>query len=150
MIEKDLIPFIPERDNCTNLLAIKSESGINVDHLFPNDQKNKEQKKLNVDMTKLESQMKNLGSHSFSNKLYIISHNNTPLTLIDMDLKKEKQSKVENTSNDNKDVINENVLSNDKDNIALNEDNGSSVDSNFSIFDDVINFDCFINYFNSD
>ena len=150
LIEKDLIPFAPERDNCKNLLAIKSESGINVNQLFTNEIKNKEQNKLNIDMTKLDAQLKNLDSHSFSNKSYIISHNNTPLTLIDIDLKKEKQFKMENTSNNNKDAY-ENVLNNDKANIAFNEEKEeSSIGSEYSIFNDEINFGCFINCFNSD
>ena len=93
MIEKDLIPFAPERDNCKNLLAIKSESGINVNQLFTSEIKNKEQNKLNIEMTKLDAQLKNLDSHSFSNKSYIISHNNTPLTLINIDLKRKNNLK---------------------------------------------------------
>ena len=120
LIEKDLIPFVPEKDNCSNLLAIRSESGINIDHLLTNELKNKEQKKLKKDMMKLGFQLRILGSRSFSNKSYIISHNNTPLTFIDIDLKKEKQSTVENTSNDNKDVTYENLLDNDKANMTFN------------------------------
>ena len=150
LVEKDLIPFVPERDNCTNLLAIKSESGINVNHLFTNELKNKEQKRLNIEMKRPDSQLKNLDSNSFSYKSYIISHNNTPLKLIDIDLKKEKQFKVENASNDNKDVTYENVLSNDKANITFNEEKEGSIGSDHSLYDDVINFECFINYFNSD
>ena len=150
LIEKDLIPFAPERDNCKNLLAIKSESGINVNQSFTNEIKNKEQNKLNIEMTKLDAQLKNLDSHSFSNKSYIISHNNTPLTLINIDLKKEKQSKVENDSNDNKDVTYENELNNDKANISYYEGKEGSIGSEYSIFNDEINFGCFINCFNSD
>ena len=150
LIEKDLIPFAPERDNCKNLLAIKSESGINVNQSFTNEIKNKEQNKLNIEMTKLDAQLKNLDSHAFSNKSYIISHNNTPLTLINIDLKKEKQSKVENDSNDNKDVTYENALNNDKANISYYEGKESSIGSEYSIFNDEINFGCFINCFNSD
>ena len=150
LIEKDLIPFVPERDNCKNLLAIKSESGINVNQLFTSEIKNKEQNKLNIEMTKLDAQLKNLDSHSFSNKSYIISHNNTPLTLINIDLKKEKQSKVENDSNDNKDVTYENALNNDKANISYYEGKEGSIGSEYSIFNDEINFGCFINCFNSD
>ena len=148
MVEKDLIPLIPDRGNCTNLLAIKSESGINVQHILIDDLKNKEQKKIKKEMIKSYSQSKNLCPHSYSNKSYIISNNNTPLTLIDIDLKKEKKDKVENVSNGKKDIINKNIINNINDNEAINEEKKDSIDSDFSLFDDVSNFERFINNFN--
>ena len=150
MVEKDLIPLIPERGNCSNLLAIKSGSGINVKHMLVGDLKNKEQKKINMEMLKSFSQSKNLSPHSYSNESYIISKNNTPLTLIDIDLKKEKKDKVENLSNDNKYIINDNLISQVKAIDAINEEKKDSIDSDFSLFDDVSNFEQFINDFNSD
>ena len=148
MVEKDLIPLVPDRGNCTNLLAIKSESGINVQHLMVNDLKNKEQKKIKMEMVKSYSQSKNLCPHSYSNESYIISNNNTPLTLIDIDLKKEKKDKAENISNDNKDIINKNLINNVNNNEAINEEKKDSIDSDFSLFDDVSNIESFINNFN--
>jgi hypothetical protein len=89
-------------------------------------------------------------SSSFSNKLYIISNNNTPLTLIDIDLKKEKKDKVENFSNDNKYIINKNLINQVNDNDAINEEKKDFNDSDFSLFDDASNFERFIDNFNSD
>ena len=128
-------------------MAIKSESGINVQHILVDDLKNKEQKKIKKEMIKSYSQSKNLCPHSYSNKSYIISNNNTPLTLIDIDLKKEKKDKVENISNGNKDIINKNLINNINDNEAINEERKDSIDSDFSLFDDVSNFERFINNF---
>ena len=150
MVEKDLVPLVPVKGNCTNLLAIKSGSGINVKHMLVSDLKNKEQKKINMEMLKSFSQSKNLSPHSYSNESYIISKNNTPLTLIDIDLKKEKKDKVENLSNDNKYIINDNLISQVKAIDAINEEKKDSIDSDFSLFDDVNNFEQFINDFNSD
>ena len=99
-------------------------------------------------MIKSYSQSKNLCPHSYSNKSYIISNNNTPLTLIDIDLKKEKKDKVENISNDNQDIINKNLKHTVNDNEAINEEKKDSIDSDFSLFDDVSNFERFINNFN--
>ena len=101
-------------------------------------------------MIKSYSQSKNLCPHSYSNKSYIISNNNTPLTLIDIDLKKEKKDKVENISNDNQDIINKNLINNVNDNEAINEEKKDSIDSDFSLFDDVSNFERFINNFYQD
>ena len=148
LVEKDLVPLVPVKGNCTNLLAIQSESGINVQNIFVNDLKNKEQKKIKKEMIKSYSQFKNLCPHSYSNESYIISNNNTPLTLIDIDLKKEKKDKVENISNGNKDIINKNLINNINDNEAINEERKDSIDSDFSLFDDVSNFERFINNFN--
>ena len=150
MVEKDLIPLIPDRVNCTNLLAIKSETGINVEHMLGTDLKNKEYKKIKIEMLKSDPQSKNLCPLSYSNKSYIISKNNTPLTLIDIDLKKEKKDKVENKQNDNKDITNENIINNAKDINAINEEKKDSIDSDFSLFEDASNFERFINNFNSD
>lgn len=150
MVEKDLIPLIPDRVNCTNLLAIKSETGINVEHMLGTDLKNKEHKKIKIEMLKSDPQSKNLCPLSYSNKSYIISKNNTPLTLIDIDLKKEKKDKVENKQNDNKDITNENIINNAKDINAINEEKKDSIDSDFSLFEDASNFERFINNFNSD
>jgi hypothetical protein len=150
LVENDLIPLIPERGICTNLLAIKSESGINVEHILVNDLKNKEQKKANIDRLKSDSQPKNLCPLSFYNKSYIISNNNTPLTLIDIDLKKEKKDKMENISNDNKDIINENLINQVNAIDAINEEKKDFNDSDFSLFDDISNFEHFIDNFNSD
>ena len=132
-------------------MAIKSESGINVQHILVDDLKNKEQKKIKMEMIQSYSQSKNLCPHSYSNELYIISNNNTPLTLIDIDLKKEKKEKkdkVENISNDNKDIINKNLINNVTDNEAINEEKKDSINSDFSLFDDVSNFERFLNNFN--
>jgi hypothetical protein len=60
LIENDLIPLFPERGNCINFLAIKSESGINVENLLVNDIKNKDQKKIDINRLKNDSQPKNL------------------------------------------------------------------------------------------
>ena len=150
LIENDLIPLFPERGNCINFLAIKSESGINVENLLVNDLKNKDQKKIDINRLKNDSQPKNLCPLSFSNKLYIISNNNTPLTLIDIDLKKEKKDKVENFSNDNKYIINKNLINQVNDNDAINEEKKDFNDSDFSLFDDASNFERFIDNFNSD
>ena len=150
LVENDLIPLVPERNNCTNLLSIKSESGINVENFLANNQINKRQKKINIGKIKSDSQSENLNPLSYYNKSYIISKNNTPLTFIDIDLKKEKQSKVENISNDNKDIINENIKNNNKSIAALNEEKKDSSDSDLSLFDDASNFERFINNFNSD
>ena len=122
MVEKDLIPLIPDKVNCANLLAIKSESGINVEYMMGNDLKNKEHKKIKIEVLKSDSQSKNLCPLSYSNKSLIISKNKTPLTLIDIDLKKEKKDKVENKQNDNKDITNENIINYDKDINAINEE----------------------------
>lgn len=150
MVEKDLIPLIPDKVNCTNLLAIKSESGINVEYMIGNDLKNKEHKKIKIEVLKSDSQSKNLCPLSYSNKSLIISKNKTPLTLIDIDLKKEKKDKVENKQNDNKDITNENIINYAKDINAINEEKKDSIDSDFSLFEDASNFERFINNFNSD
>ena len=78
LVEKDLIPLIPDKVNCANLLAIKSESGINVEYMMGNDLKNKEHKKIKIEVLKSDPQSKNLCPLSYSNKSYIISKNNTP------------------------------------------------------------------------
>lgn len=150
MVEKDLIPLIPDKVNCANLLAIKSESGINVEHMLGNDLKNKEHKKIKIEVLKSDSQSKNLCPLSYSNKSLVISKNNTPLTLIDIDLKKEKKDKVENKQNGNKDITNENIINYAKDINAINEEKKDSIDSDFSLFEDASNFERFINNFNSD
>ena len=150
LVENDLIPFFPERGNCTNLLAIKSESGIKVKHILANDLKNKEQNKIHMEMLKSFSQSKNLLPQDYHNESYIISNNNTPLTLIDIDLKKEKKDKIENISNDNKDIINENLISQVNAIDAINEEKKDFNDSDFSLFDDASNFERFIDNFNSD
>lgn len=150
MVEKDLIPLIPDKVNCANLLAIKSESGINVEYMIGNDLKNKEHKKIKIEVLKSDSQSKNLCPLSYSNKSLIISKNKTPLTLIDIDLKKEKKDKVENKQNDNKDITNENIINYAKDINAINEEKKDSIDSDFSLFEDASNFERFINNFNSD
>lgn len=150
MVEKDLIPLIPDKVNCANLLAIKSESGINVEYMMGNDLKNKEHKKIKIEVLKSDSQSKNLCPLSYSNKSLIISKNKTPLTLIDIDLKKEKKDKVENKQNGNKDITNENIINYAKDINAINEEKKDSIDSDFSLFEDASNFERFINNFNSD
>jgi len=150
LVEKDLIPLIPDKVNCANLLAIKSESGINVEYMMGNDLKNKEHKKIKIEVLKSDSQSKNLCPLSYSNKSLIISKNKTPLTLIDIDLKKEKKDKVENKQNDNKDITNENIINYAKDINAINEEKKDSIDSDFSLFEDASNFERFINNFNSD
>ena len=118
--------------------------------MLGNDLKNKEHKKIKIEVLKSDPQSKNLCPLSYSNKSYIISKNNTPLTLIDIDLKKEKKDKVENKQNDNKDITNENIINNVKDINAINEEKKDSIDSDFSLFEDASNFERFINNFNSD
>ena len=147
LVENDLIPLFPERDNCTNLLAIKSESGINVEHLMVNDLKNKDHK---IGTVKSEFHPKNVYPLFFSNKSYIVSNNNTPLTMINIDLKKEKKDKMENISNDNKDIINKNLINQDNNNDIFNKEKKDFNDSDFSLFDDISNFEHFIDNFNSD
>lgn len=150
LVEKDLISLIPDRFNCTNLLVIKSESGINVEQILAKDQKNKEQKKINIEMLKSVSQSNNISPLSYSNKSCITSKNNTPLTLIDIDLKKEKKDKVEKISTNNKDIINENIINKVSYIDDINEEKKDSIDADFSLYDDASNFERFIDYFNSD
>lgn len=150
LVEKDLISLIPDRFNCTNLLVIKSESGINVEQILAKDQKNKEQKKINIEMLKSVSQSNDISPLSYSNKSCITSKNNTPLTLIDIDLKKEKKDKVEKVSINNKDIINENIINKVNYSDDINEEKKDSIDADFSLYDDASNFERFIDYFNSD
>ena len=150
LVEKDLISLIPDRFNCTNLLVIKSESGINVEQILAKDLKNKEQKKINIEMLKSVSQSNNISPLSYSNKSCITSKNNTPLTLIDIDLKKEKKDKVEKISTNNKDIINENIINKVSYIDDINEEKKDSIDADFSLYDDASNFERFIDYFNSD
>lgn len=150
MAEEDLIPLVPEKENCPNILAIKSESGIDVEHLLVKGLKNKEQNKSCTDMAKSVSKPKNLSSHSYSNKTEIISNNNTPLTIIDIDLKKENQNKNENFPYENKDTINKNIINNDKANDLCKKEIRDSIDSDFSLFDENSIFENFKKYFNTD
>lgn len=146
LVEKDLISLIPDRFNCTNLLVIKSESGINVEQILAKGLKNKKHKKLN----KSDSQSKNIPPFSYSNESYITSNNNTPLTLINIDLKKEKKDEVEKLSNNNKDIIHENIINKVRVIDDINEEKKDSIDADFSLYDDASNFERFIDYFNSD
>lgn len=48
LVQSDLIPLVPDLNNYTNLMLIKSESGIKVEDLLIDETRNREQKMRNV------------------------------------------------------------------------------------------------------
>ena len=87
LVQSDLIPLIPDLNNYTNLMVIKSESGIKVEDSLKDEARNREQKKCEMHFGKLNEE--NMDLSSYSNKSLIISKNNTSLTIFNIDLKKE-------------------------------------------------------------
>lgn len=136
LVKSDLIPLIPDINNYTNLMVINSESGIKVKDFLKKESKNEEQKKFELYMGELNKE--NIDLSSYSNKSYIISNNNSSLSIINVNLKKEDQEEKENPpTNNNK---NENKLENDKINNFFNEERKDSIISCFSSFDNISNY----------
>jgi hypothetical protein len=94
LVQSDLIPLIPDLNNYTNLMVIKSESGIKVEDSLKDETRNREQKKCDMHFGKFNEE--NMDLSSYSNKSWIISNNNTSLTIFNIDLKKEVQGENEN------------------------------------------------------
>jgi hypothetical protein len=70
LVQSDLIPLVPDLNNYTNLMLIKSESGIKVEDLLIDETRNREQKKCEMYMGKMNE--KNMDISSYSNKSWII------------------------------------------------------------------------------
>ena len=132
LVQSDLIPLIPDLNNYTNLMVIKSESGIKVEDSLKDEARNREQKKCDMHFGKFNEE--NMDLSSYSNKTWIISNNNTSLTIFNIDLKKEVN---ENTlSNNNK---GENKLEEGVNNLFIGERKDSII-SSFSSFDKISNY----------
>ena len=132
LVQSDLIPLIPDLNNYTNLMVIKSESGIKVEDSLKDEARNREQKKCDMHFGKFNEE--NMDLSSYSNKSWIISNNNTSLTIFNIDLKKEVN---ENTlSNNNK---GENKLEEGVNNLFIGERKDSII-SSFSSFDKISNY----------
>ena len=135
LVQSDLIPLVPDLNNYTNLMLIKSESGIKVEDLLIDETRNKEQKKCEMYMGKMNE--KNMDISSYSNKSWIISNNNTSLKIFNIDLKKEDQREKEYIpSNNNK---SENKLEEDGINNFFNGEGKDSILSFLSSFDNISN-----------
>jgi len=135
LVQSDLIPLVPDLNNYTNLMLIKSESGIKVEDSMKDEVKNKEQKKCEMYMGKMNEE--NMDLSSYSNKSWIISNNNTSLTIYNVDLKKEVQGEKDNIPiNNNK---NENRLEEDGVNNIFNGEGKDSFISYSSLLDNISN-----------
>ena len=135
LVQSDLIPLVPDLNNYTNLMLIKSESGIKVEDSMKDEVKNKEQKKCEMYMGKMNEE--NMDLSSYSNKSWIISNNNTSLTIYNVDLKKEVQGEKDNIPiNNNK---NENRLEEDGVNNIFNGEGQDSFISYSSLLDNISN-----------
>ena len=133
LVQSDLIPLVPDLNNYTNLMLIKSESGIKVEDLLIDETRNKEQKKCEMYMGKMNE--KNMDISSYSNKSWIISNNNTSLKIFNIDLKKEVN---ENTlSNNNK---GENKLEEEAANNLFIGERKDSIISSFSSLGNISNY----------
>lgn len=139
LLQSDLIPLIQDENNGSSLMLIKSESGIKVEELLKNEPINKEQKKIEIYMGKLNEE--NIDLSSYSNKTCIISNNNTSLSIINIDLNKENLEEKDNTPINNN-IKSENKLEEDRINNLFNTDRKDFIISDFSSDDDNIS-----NYF---
>ncbi len=137
LAQSDLISLIPDMNKYTNLLIIKSESGIKVENSVDNEARNKEQKKCEIYNGKLNGE--NMDFSSYSNKSWIISNNNTSLNIINIDLKKEDHGEKDNNipSNNN---YGESKLEDDRVNNLFNGERNNSIYScNYSM-DNISNY----------
>ena len=135
LVQSDLIPLVPDLNNYTNLMLIKSESGIKVKDSMKDEVRNKEQKKCEMYMGKMNEE--NMDLSSYSNRSWIISNNNTSLTIYNVDLKKEVQGEKDNMPiNNNK---NENRLEEDGVNNIFNGEGKDSFISYSSLLDNISN-----------
>ena len=133
LVQSDLIPLIPDLNNYTNLMVIKSESGIKVEDSLKDEARNREQKKCEMHFGKLNEE--NMDLSSYSNKSWIISNNNTSLKIFNIDLKKEVN---ENTlSNNNK---GENKLEEEAANNLFIGERKDSIISSFSSLGNISNY----------
>lgn len=138
LLQSDLIPLIQDEKNSSNLMVIKSESGIKVEDLLKNEPINKEQKKIEIYMGKLNEE--NVDLSSYSNKSCIISNNNTSLSIINIDLNKENQEEKDNTPINNN-IKNENKLEEDRINNFFNTyRNDLIINDSSSDDDNICNF----------
>ena len=134
LVQSDLIPLIPDLNNYTNLMVIKSESGIKVEDSLKDEARNREQKKCEMHFGKLNEE--NMDLSSYSNKSWIISNNNTSLKIFNIDLKKEDQREKEYIPSNNK---SENKLEEDGINNFFNGEGKDSILSFLSSFDNISN-----------
>ena len=136
LVQSDLIPLIPDLNNYTNLMVIKSESGIKIEDSLKDERKNRKQKKCEMHFGKLNE--KNMDLSSYSNKSLIISNNNTSLSIFNIDLKKEVQGENENApSNNNK---GENELEEEGVNNIFIRERKDSIISSFYSLDNISNY----------
>jgi hypothetical protein len=133
LVQSDLIPLIPDLNNYTNLMVIKSESGIKVEDSLKDEAKNREQKKCEMHFGKLNEE--NMDLSSYSNKSLIISKNNTSLTIFNIDLKKEVNENI--LSNNNK---GENKLEEEGANNLFIGERKDSIISSFSSLGNISNY----------
>jgi hypothetical protein len=136
LVQSDLIPLIPDLNNYTNLMIIKSESGIKVEDSLKDEAKNREQKKCEMHFGKFNEE--NMDLSSYSNKSWIISNNNTSLTIFNVDLKKEVQGENENRPSINN--KGENKLEEEGVNNLFIGERKDSIISNFSSLDKISNY----------
>ena len=137
LAQSDLNPLIPEMNKYTNLLIIKSESGIKVENSVDNEARIKEQKKCEMYNGRLNGE--NMDFSSYSNKSWIISNNNTSLNIINIDLKKEDHGEKDNNISSNNNY-GESKLEDDRVNNLFNGERNNSIYScNYSM-DNISNY----------
>ena len=110
LVQSDLIPLIPDLNNYTNLMVIKSESGIKVEDSLKDEARNREQKKCEMHFGKLNEE--NMDLSSYSKKSWIISNNNTSLKIFNIDLKKEVNENTLSYNNKGENKLEEEAANN--------------------------------------
>lgn len=163
LINKDIYPLINDKNKNLGLIGVKSKHGINNESIIIKEPINIiEQKKLDNDMGNLHYNDEFLNSSSFSNRLYIVSRNDEPINLFNIELKikkeidKEKEKEIEN---DNYiDLFNNNIYINNNDiNFGISKNNNNtqnaemkdSKESNYSLIENMNNFNTLKNYLNN-
>ena len=163
LINKDIYPLINDKNKNLGLIGVKSKHGINNESIIIKEPINiMEQKKLDNDMGNLHYNDEFLNSSSFSNRLYIVSRNDEPINLFNIELKIKKEidkEKEKETENDNFiDLFNNNIYINNNDiNFGISKNNNNtqnaemkdSKESNYSLIENMNNFNTLKNYLNN-
>ena len=130
----ELLKFIYDKDKNVGLFVAKSESELKVELAHINEPKNiMVQKKSEMNYGKLQYNKEYLNLCCFSNRLYIISNNNSPINLFKIDSKsikfKKEKDEINNFyyQNENDNLLNNNNLINSK-------NNENKCEINFNLF----------------
>lgn len=162
LINKDIYPLINDKNKNLGLIGVKSKHEKNNESIIIKEPINiMEQKKLDNDMGNLHYNDEYLNLSSFSHRLYIVSRNDKPINLFNIELKINKEidnEKEKEKENDNYiDLFNNNIYINNDINFGISKNNNTiqnaeikdSKESNYSLIENINNFNNLKNYLNN-